>query len=64
MDKKLFQKLAINAVNSSHKFIIVNFCHKYIKEQGCGHFSPLAAYNTKADQFLLLDVSRYKYLPF
>ncbi|WP_043880923.1 phytochelatin synthase family protein [Coxiella burnetii] len=63
MDKKLFRRLAIGAVSSSHKFIIVNFCRKYIKEQGCGHFSPLAAYNAKADRFLLLDVARYKYLP-
>ncbi|WP_280123554.1 phytochelatin synthase family protein [Coxiella endosymbiont of Ornithodoros amblus] len=38
IDKKLFRKLAIGAVISSHKFIIVNFFCKYIKEKGFGHF--------------------------
>ena len=32
--------------------------------QGGGHFSPLAAYNGKADDLLLMDVARYKYPPF
>ena len=28
-----------------------------------GHISPLAAYDAKADRFLILDVARYKYPP-
>ena len=32
------------------------------QEKG-GHISPLAAYNSKADRFLILDVARYKYPP-
>lgn len=28
-----------------------------------GHISPLAAYDKVGDQFLILDVSRYKYPP-
>lgn len=58
-----FRKAAIAAINSKTRDIIVNFCRKNIHEIGCGHFSPLAAYNKKADRFLLLDVARYKYPP-
>lgn len=60
---KQFRAAAIKAVSSDKQFIIINFCRKYINEKGCGHFSPLAAYNQKTDRFLLLDVARYKYLP-
>lgn len=63
MNVEQFRTQALAAVSSSNQFIIVNFCRKYIQEQGCGHFSPLAAYNKKADRFLLLDVARYKYAP-
>lgn len=63
MNEQRFRQLAMSAVSSNHKFIIVNFCRKYINEKGCGHFSPLAAYNAHADRFLLLDVARYKYPP-
>lgn len=61
ISEEMFRQRAIEAVSSTHKFILVNFCRKYINEKGCGHFSPLAAYNKKADRFLLLDVARYKY---
>jgi hypothetical protein len=58
-----FKKAATHAVNAHQTFIIVNFCRKDLGEQGCGHFSPLAAYNKPTDRFLLLDVARYKYPP-
>jgi hypothetical protein len=58
-----FKKAAMSAVSSKKKIILVNFCRKYIHEKGCGHFSPLAAYNKASDRFLLLDVARYKYPP-
>ncbi|MDF1653782.1 MAG: phytochelatin synthase family protein [Coxiellaceae bacterium] len=58
-----FKKDAIAAVSGKHSLILINFCRKYIHEKGCGHFSPLAAYNKTSDRFLLLDVARYKYPP-
>lgn len=63
ISQRAFRQQAIIAVSSGHKFILVNFCRKYINEKGGGHFSPLAAYNAKTDRFLLLDVARYKYPP-
>lgn len=58
-----FRQSAMSAVNNPQRFIIINFCRKDIHEKGCGHFSTLAAFNKKADRFLLLDVARYKYPP-
>lgn len=58
-----FREEAISAVSSTDKIILINFCRNVIGEVGCGHFSPLAAYNQSVDKFLILDVARYKYPP-
>ncbi|WP_440682622.1 phytochelatin synthase family protein [Cysteiniphilum halobium] len=47
----------------SGKYILLNFDRASIDEVGSGHFSPLAAYNSDSDKWLLLDVARYKYPP-
>lgn len=62
--EKDFKAKLIQAVSSDNSVALVNFCRKYIGEKGCGHFSPVAAYNKQADRFLILDVSRYKYPSF
>jgi len=43
--------------------VIVNYLRKAIGQERGGHISPLAAYDAKADRFLILDVARYKYPP-
>ena len=43
--------------------MLVNYLRKAIGEETGGHISPLAAYDGKADRFLILDVARYKYPP-
>ena len=43
--------------------MIVNYLRKALGEETGGHISPLAAYDAKADRFLILDVARYKYPP-
>ena len=43
--------------------MIVNYLRKALGEERGGHISPLAAYDGKADRFLILDVARYKYPP-
>jgi hypothetical protein len=43
--------------------VIVNYLRKAMGEETGGHISPLAAYDGKADRFLILDVARYKYPP-
>jgi hypothetical protein len=58
-----FRKLASAYLGAAGHFVIVNYLRKAIGEQIGGHISPLAAYDAKADRFLILDVARYKYPP-
>ena len=58
-----FRKLASAFLGEPGHFVIVNYLRKALGEQLGGHISPLAAYDAKADRFLILDVARYKYPP-
>jgi len=58
-----FRKLASAYLGEPSHFVIVNYLRKALGEQLGGHISPLAAYDGKADRFLILDVARYKYPP-
>ncbi len=58
-----FRKLASAYLRESGHFVIVNYLRKALGEKLGGHISPLAAYDGKADRFLILDVARYKYPP-
>ncbi len=58
-----FRKLANAYLGEPGHFVIVNYLRKALGEQTGGHISPLAAYDAKADRFLILDVARYKYPP-
>jgi hypothetical protein len=58
-----FRKLASAYLGAPGHFVIVNYFRKALGEEVGGHISPLAAYDAKADRFLILDVARYKYPP-
>jgi hypothetical protein len=58
-----FRKLASAYLGEPGHFVIVNYLRKAIGEEIGGHISPLAAYDAKADRFLILDVARYKNPP-
>jgi hypothetical protein len=58
-----FRKAASGYLASKDHFVLVNFLRKALGEEIGGHISPLAAYDEKADRFLILDVARYKYPP-
>ena len=58
-----FRKLASAYLGEPGHFVIVNYLRKAIGQEIGGHISPLAAYDGKADRFLILDVARYKYPP-
>jgi hypothetical protein len=58
-----FRRDAIAHLGAPDQYILINFLRSALNEKIGGHISPLAAYNAKADRFLLLDVSRYKYPP-
>jgi hypothetical protein len=59
-----FRRLAVAALKSTDRYVVVNFSRERITQEGGGHFSPLAAYDSKSDRFLVLDTARYKYPPF
>ena len=44
-------------------YILINYSRKVLKQIGAGHISPVADYNEKRDEFLILDVADYKYGP-
>ena len=57
------RRILTTAMQSDNQRIIVDFHRKALGQKGGGHFSPLAAYNSTVDRFLLLDVARYKLPP-
>jgi hypothetical protein len=59
-----FRSLSQAALESTDRYVIVNFQRSRISQEGDGHFSPLGAYDAKTDRFLVLDTARYKYPPF
>jgi hypothetical protein len=58
-----FRTLAAKNVATPGDYLIVNYDRAGVGQAKMGHISPLAAYDAKADKFLLLDVARYKYPP-
>jgi glutathione-S-conjugate glycine hydrolase len=58
-----FRKTASEYLASKDHFVLVNYLRKALGQERGGHISPLAAYDEKADRFLILDVARYKYPP-
>jgi hypothetical protein len=58
-----FRAAARDYLGARDHFVIVNYLRKALGQQIGGHISPLAAYDSNADRFLVLDVARYKYPP-
>ena len=58
-----FRKLASDYLARKNHFVLINYSRKSVGQVPGGHISPLAAYDEKADRFLILDVARYKYPP-
>jgi hypothetical protein len=58
-----FRAAARDYLAAKDHFVVVNYLRKAIGQQTGGHISPLAAYDARADRFLILDVARYKYPP-
>jgi hypothetical protein len=58
-----FRRTASDYLAHKNHFVVVNYLRKALGQERGGHISPLAAYDEKADRFLILDVARYKYPP-
>jgi hypothetical protein len=61
-----FRSTARHVLGRAQRYLLVNFSRATLSDDdtGGGHFSPLAAYDGRADDLLLMDVARYKYPPF
>ncbi|MBL9115918.1 MAG: phytochelatin synthase family protein [Verrucomicrobiaceae bacterium] len=58
-----FRRQAIGLLDQSSAFLLINYSRPALGQDGGGHVSPVAAYHARADAFLVLDVSQYKYPP-
>ncbi|MEQ9551596.1 MAG: phytochelatin synthase family protein [Coleofasciculus sp. G3-WIS-01] len=58
-----FRQMVVENLQDPNNFVLVNYLRKTIGQERGGHISPIAAYNSQSDRFLILDVSRYKYPP-
>lgn len=55
--------LLIAALKNPNQCVLALYQRKELKQEGGGHWSPIAAYDVKSDSFLVLDVARFKYPP-
>lgn len=58
-----FRQIIRENLANDNNFVLINYLRRAIGQKRGGHISPIAAYNEESDQFLILDVSRYKYPP-
>ena len=58
-----FRRLIRTNLETPGNYVLINYLRRTIGQERGGHISPLAAYDADTDQFLILDVSRYKYPP-
>lgn len=57
----LFRNSVLACCRRSSLLLTLNFHRKTLGQTGIGHFSPIAAYNSKRDLALILDVAKFKY---
>lgn len=58
-----FRQLIRANLETPDSYVLINYLRRAIGQESGGHISPVAAYDADTDQFLILDVSRYKYPP-
>ena len=59
-----FRTDASQALRSPEAYVLVDFLRSGLGQDTGAHWSPLAAYDAKADRFLVLDVARFRYPPY
>ncbi len=58
-----FRERSATNLAEPNNYVLINYVRRAIGQERGGHISPIAAYDADTDQFLILDVSRYKYPP-
>ena len=53
----------LSAIANPNARVMVNIQRNALDQEGWGHMSPLGAYSSSQDAFLIMDVAKYKYPP-
>jgi len=56
-----FRRLLREGLKDPRDRLVVNYQRTGIGQKGGGHISPIAAYDSRSDSVLILDVARYRY---
>ncbi|MFN9386052.1 MAG: phytochelatin synthase family protein, partial [Cyanobacteriota bacterium] len=56
-----FRQLLREGLRDRRDRLVVNYLRSGIAQKGSGHISPIAAYDSRSDRVLILDVARYRY---
>ncbi len=56
-----FRLLLRQGLSDPRDRLVINYHRSRIGQKGGGHISPIAAYNSRSDLVLILDVARYRY---
>lgn len=51
----------IKELAKKDNYVVINYKRKWVEQEGGGHISPVSAYDTKSDSFLVMDVNSSKY---
>jgi hypothetical protein len=63
IDESALRSLLQKTLGDDGQFVLVNFSRASLGQDGGGHWSVLAAYDSLSDRALILDVSKYMYAP-
>lgn len=61
IDTAEFRELVKSNLSRPGDFVLINYDRKALKQAGAGHISPIAAYDSTRDAFLILDEASYRY---
>lgn len=61
VDAAEFRELLKSNLSRAGDFVLINYDRKALKQSGAGHISPVAAYDSNHDTFLVLDEAGYRY---
>lgn len=53
----------VSALENPNQVVLALYQRREVNQEGGGHWSPIAAYDSESDSFLILDVARFKYPP-
>jgi hypothetical protein len=58
-----FREVVSSNLSRSGDYLIVNYDRAVLGQDGSGHISPLAAYDSETDMVLVMDTAAYRYPP-